>query len=51
MVVHTPKGKAVGYFPDEIVVEGILVVNEKKEDGLIISVFEANCISVKAMAK
>ena len=51
MVVHTPKGKAVGYFPDEIVVEGTLVVNEKKEDGLIISVFEVNCNSVKPMAK
>jgi hypothetical protein len=51
MVVHTPKGKAVGYFPDEIVVEGTLVVNEKKEDGLVISVFEVNCNSVKPMAK
>ena len=51
MVVHTPKGKAVGYFPDEIVIEGTLVVNEKKEDGLVISVFEVNCNSVKPMAK
>src|SRR3954470_2618117 len=51
MVVHTPKGKAVGYFPDEIVIEGALVVNEKKEDGLVISVFEVNCLSVKPMAK
>jgi hypothetical protein len=51
MVVHTPKGKAVGYFPDEIVIEGTLVVNEKKEDGLVISVFEVNCQSVKPMAK
>jgi len=51
MVVHTPKGKAVGYFPDEIVIEGTLVVNEKKEDGLVVSVFEVNCLSVKPMAK
>jgi len=51
MVVHTPKGKAVGYFPDEIVVEGTLKVDEKKEDGLIISVFEVDCLSVKPMAK
>jgi len=51
MVVHTPKGKAVGYFPDEIVIEGTLVVNEKKEDGMIVSVFEVNCNSVKPMAK
>ena len=51
MVVHTPKGKAVGYFPDEIVVEGLLKVDEKKEDGLIISVFEVDCLSVKPMPK
>jgi len=51
LVVHTPKGKAVGYFPDEIVVEGTLRVNEKKEDGLVISVFEIDCNSVKPMAK
>src|SRR4051794_36108417 len=51
MVVHTPKGKAVGYFPDEIIIEGTLLVNEKKEDGLIVSVFEMNCNSVKPMAK
>lgn len=51
MVVHTPKGKSVGYFPDEIVIEGTLVVSEKKEDGLIVSVFEVNCNSVKPMAK
>src|SRR5207244_8110842 len=51
MVVHTPKGKAVGYFPDEIIVEGSLVVNEKKEDGIIVSVFELNCNSVKPMDK
>ena len=51
MVVRTPKGKAVGYFPDEIIVEGALKVDEKKEDGLIISVFEIDCTSVKPMAK
>src|SRR3954468_9048722 len=51
MVVRTPKGKAVGYFPDEIIVEGALKVDEKKEDGLIVSVFEIDCNSVKPMAK
>src|SRR5687768_7874045 len=51
MVVRTPKGKAVGYYPDEIVVEGTLKVEEKKEDGMIISVFEVDCISVKPMPK
>jgi hypothetical protein len=51
MVVRTPKGKAVGYYPDEIIVEGTLKVEEKKEDGMIISVFEVDCISVKPMPK
>jgi len=51
MVVRTPKGKAVGYYPDEIIVEGTLKVEEKKEDGLVISVFEVDCISVKPMPK
>jgi hypothetical protein len=51
MVVRTPKGKAVGYFPDEITIEGLLKVEEKKEDGLIISVFEVDCTSVKPMPK
>jgi len=51
IVVHTPKGKAVGYFPDEIVVEGTLKVQEKKEDGLVVSVFEVDCTSVKPAPK
>jgi hypothetical protein len=51
IVVHVPKGKAVSYYADEIVVEGTLVVQEKKEDGFIVSIFEVNCTSVKAAAK
>jgi hypothetical protein len=51
LVVHAPKGKAVSYFPDEIVVEGMLKVQEKKEDGLVVSVFEIDCLSVKPAAK
>lgn len=51
LVVHTPKGKTVSYFPDEIVVEGTLKVREKKEDGLVVSVFEIDCTSVKTAAK
>src|SRR5262249_15229417 len=38
IVVHAPKGKAVSYFPDEISVEGKLLVQEKKEDGFIVSI-------------
>ena len=51
IVVHTPKGKAVGYYPDEIVCEGILKVDEKKDDGYIVSVFEMDVQSVKPAAK
>lgn len=51
IVVHTPKGKAIGYFPDEIVCEGILRVEEKKDDGYIVSVFELDVQSVKPAAK
>jgi hypothetical protein len=51
ILVHTPKGKAVGYFPDEIIVEGTLKVEEKKDEGFVVSVFEIDCTSVKPAAK
>jgi hypothetical protein len=51
VVVHTPKGKAVSYYPDEIVCEGTLKVEEKKDDGYIVSVFELEVTSVKPAAK
>jgi hypothetical protein len=51
IVVTCPKGKAVNYYPDEINVEGTLKVDEKKEDGFIVSIFEMECLSVKPTAK
>jgi hypothetical protein len=51
IIVNCPKGKAVAYFPDEINVEGKLKVEEKKEDGFIVSIFEIECSSVKPVAK
>jgi len=48
VVANCPQGKAVGYSPDEIVVEGKLNVEEKKDDGYIISIFEVSVSSVKA---
>ena len=51
LVVHCPKGKAVSYFPDQIVVEGTLKVEEKKDDGYIISIFEIDAKSVKPAPK
>ncbi|MGA2500138.1 MAG: DUF3299 domain-containing protein [Tepidisphaeraceae bacterium] len=47
MVVRTAKGKAVDYFTDELLIEGTLTVKERKEDGLVVSLFEIACTSVK----
>jgi len=51
VVANCPQGKAVGYSPDEIMVEGKLNVEEKKDDGYIISIFEVSVSSVKAAPK
>ena len=48
VVANCPTGKAVSYSPDEILVEGKLNVEEKKDDGYIISIFEVTVSSVKA---
>jgi hypothetical protein len=48
IIANCPDGKAVGYSPDEIVVEGKLNVEEKKDDGYIVSIFEVAVTSVKA---
>ncbi|MDB5358348.1 MAG: hypothetical protein JWN24_4801 [Phycisphaerales bacterium] len=51
IVVDCPKGKAVGYCPDEIMVEGTLKVEEKKDDGYIVSIFAVDVTSVKPAPK
>jgi hypothetical protein len=51
IMAQCPKGKAVGYYPDEIMVEGTLKVEEKKDDGYIISVFELDVTSVTLAPK
>jgi hypothetical protein len=51
IVVDCPKGKAVGYCPDEIVVEGTLKVQEKKDDGYVVSIFGVDVSSVKPAPK
>jgi hypothetical protein len=51
VVCETPKGKAVSYFPDEIQVEGTLKVQEKRDEGFIVSVFELEVSSVKPAVK
>ncbi|MDB5299590.1 MAG: hypothetical protein JWO87_1253, partial [Phycisphaerales bacterium] len=51
IVADCPKGKAVGYCPDEIMVEGTLKVEEKKDDGYIVSIFAVDVTSVKPAPK
>jgi hypothetical protein len=51
IVADCPKGKAVGYCPDEIMVEGTLKVEEKKDDGYIVSIFSVEVTSVKPAPK
>lgn len=51
IVVNCPKDKAVSYFPDEIIVEGKLNVEVKKDEGFIVSLFEIETSSVKPAPK
>jgi hypothetical protein len=51
VVCKAPGGKAVSYYPDELVVEGKLRVDEKKDDGFIVSIFEMDVTSVKPATK
>jgi hypothetical protein len=47
IIAHCPKGKAVGYYPDELIVEGKLTVKETKDDGYVVSIFDLAVTSVK----
>jgi hypothetical protein len=51
IVVHCPKGKAVEYFPDELTVEGTLHVDEEKDGGFIVSIFQMDADSVRPAAQ
>ena len=51
IICKAPAGKAVGYYPDELVVEGKLNVEEKKDEGFIVSLFEIEVSSVKPAVK
>lgn len=51
IIVDCAKDKPVDYFPGEITVEGTLSVEEKKEDGFIVSVFQITGGSVRPIAK
>jgi hypothetical protein len=49
IVVYLPRGKALPYVTNEIVVEGALHVREKKDDGFVVSLFELKAVSVKTV--
>ena len=51
IICKAPAGKAVGYYPDELLVEGKLNVEEKKDEGFIVSLFEIEVTSVKPAVK
>jgi hypothetical protein len=51
IVVHLPKGQVVSYTQNEVMVEGPLHVEEKKDDGFVVSLFELDCTSVKSAPK
>jgi hypothetical protein len=51
IIVSCPEGKAVSYYPEQITVDGKLKVEEKKDDGFIVSIFEVSCTSVKPAPK
>lgn len=51
IVCKAPAGKAITYYPDELTVEGKLKVEEKKDEGFIVSIFEIDVASVKPAAK
>jgi hypothetical protein len=51
IVVHCPKGKAVSYFGDELAVEGTLHVEEIRDGGFIVSIFQIDASSVRAATR
>ena len=51
IIVRCAKGKAVSYYGEELVVEGTLKVEEKKDGGYIISIFELTPTSIKPSPK
>jgi hypothetical protein len=51
VMVKCPPGKGVPALMDEIDVEGILTVEEKKDEGFIISIFELSPTSIKLAVK
>ena len=51
IVVNCPKGKAVSFYPDELIVQGKLKVEIAKDGGYIVSIFSVETTSVKPAPK
>jgi hypothetical protein len=51
IIVHLPPDKAIHYFPDLLQVEGKLTVQEKKDQGYILSIFDIDATSIKPAPK
>jgi hypothetical protein len=51
VLVHSPQGKTVRYFPEELMVEGELKVEEVKDEDYVVSLFQLTASSVKPAAK
>lgn len=51
IVCNCPKGKAIGYSPDPIVVEGTLQVKEERDDGYVTSIFQVIPTSISEAPK
>jgi hypothetical protein len=51
IVCNCPKGQAVAFATDPIVVEGTLKVNENRDDGFVTSIFQLEPTSVTVVAK
>jgi hypothetical protein len=48
ITVICPTGHEVAYSPDQLLVEGTLTVDEKKDDGYVISLFQLEPTSITA---
>jgi hypothetical protein len=51
VMVECPPGKEVSYSDERIVVQGKLTVEQKTDDGFIISIFQVSATSVRPASK
>lgn len=51
ITVQCPPGKAVAYYPEQVICEGKLKVDEEREDGYTIGVFALDVTSIRPAAR